>query len=394
MLVAQNLKGELVSILSYPSRQRLRQIRGKEKFYCPICKEEVKLKVGNKNTPHFAHCSKMVCEGETEGESEYHLLGKQQLFAALQKQYKTELEPYLFSIRQRPDLLVKTSEGQFPIEFQCAPLSDQRLCKRTRTYEKGGYRPVWILGAKRYKRIFSYLHELSSFEWNFLRTDLPHSPFLLYYSSLEQHLIQLQYIYPFSAKMVFAAPKIIPLQYVNISHFYPKGKGRFSALFHVWNNKKKRWRLSYMVYRNKQYEGFLRMLYEGGIPASHFPAEAGIPHPFLYEIETPACIWQAYVLFDLFSKRTVGNTVTWNEIVFSFSKRIRQREIILRHFSLNPVKEPCRALDEYIEVLCALNMLKRAGEGRYELLRRYTIPNTTNDAFIEDTQLLNKLKQI
>lgn len=149
-----------------------------------------------------------------------------------------------------------------------------------------------------------------------------------------------------------------------------------------------------MLYRNKQYEGFLRTLYEECIPPSHFPAEAGIPHTLLYEIETPACIWQAYVLIDLFSKRAIGNTVTWNEIVFSFSKRIRQKEIILRQFSLNPVREPYRALHEYMEVLCALNMLKRAGKGCYELLRCYTIPKTTSDAFIEDTQLLNKLKQM
>ncbi|MDQ0245297.1 competence CoiA-like predicted nuclease [Bacillus fengqiuensis] len=394
MLTAQNLKGELVSVLSYPSRQGLRQIRGKERFYCPICEEEVKLKVGNKNIPHFAHSSTMACEGEFEGESEYHLLGKQQLFTALQRQYKTELEPYLFSIRQRPDLLVKTGEGEFPIEFQCAALSNQILCKRTRTYEKEGYTPVWILGAKRYKRISSYLHELSPFEWNFLRTDLPHSPFLLYYSSLEQHLIQLQHIYPFSTKMAFAAPKIIPLPYVNLSHFFPKGRERFSALFHAWNGKKKRWRLSYMLYRNKQYEGFLRTIYEESIPPSHFPAEAGIPHPLLYEIETPACIWQAYVLFDLFSKRTIGNTVTWNEIVLSFSKRIRQKEIILRQFFLNPIKEPYGALHEYMEVLCTLNMLKRVGKERYELLRCYTVPKTTSDAFVEDTQLLDKLKQM
>lgn len=394
MLIAQNINGELVSVLSYPSRQRLRQIRGKESFCCPVCKEEVRLKVGNKNTPHFAHYSTMPCEGEFEGESEYHLLGKQQLFTALQKQHKTELEPYLFSIRQRPDLLVKTSEEEFPIEFQCAALSDEMLYKRTRMYEREGYTPVWILGAKRYKRISSYLHELSPFEWNFLRIHPSHPPFLLYYSSLEQHLIQLQHIYPFSTKMVFAAPKIIPLPYVKLSHFFPKGREPFLALFHVWNSKKKRWRLSYMLYRNKRYESFLRTLYEECIPPSHFPAEAGIPHPLLYEIETPACIWQTYVLFDLFSKRTIGSTITWNEIAFSFSKRIRQKEINLRRFLLNSAREPYGALYEYIEVLCALNMLRRVENGRYMLLRFYTIPKTTSDAFVEDTQLLDKLKQM
>jgi competence CoiA-like predicted nuclease len=383
-----------MSILSHPSRQELRHLRTRERFYCPICKEEVKLKVGHKNTPHFAHWSMRKCEGGLERESEDHLLGKKQLFTALEKRYDAELEPYLSSIRQRPDFIVKTREGEYPIEFQCSSLSPQLLGKRTSMYKKEGYTPIWILGAKRYKRLSAYLHELSPFEWYFLRSPSSRAPFLLYYSSFDQHLIQLQHIYPFSPKMVFAVPARIPLPYVTLSHFFPRGTNPFTALFPIWTERKKKWRLSYMMYRNKQYDGFLRWLYENGIPPSHFPAEAGIPHSLLYMIETPACIWQTYVLLDLFSKRTIGMTAAWEEIAFSFSRRIRQKDIVARHFPISAVPNLYEPLRQYVDILCDVNILRKTEGDRYELVRGYTIPETASDAFMEDMKLLKMVKQM
>ncbi|MFC3884408.1 competence protein CoiA [Bacillus songklensis] len=394
MLIAKNAEGQDVSVLSYPSRQMLRQMRKEETFHCPICKEEVKLKIGNKKIPHFSHLGHTTCEGESKGESDYHLVGKQQLFTTFQNDYKVELEPYLISIRQRPDLLVKTESEEIPIEFQCAAISTEQLCKRTLTYQRAGYKPIWIIGAKRLKRVSYYLYELSPFEWNFLRISPFFAPFLLYYCSFSQYLIQLQHIYPFSSKMAFASVKMIPLQYVNLHHFFPQGIEKSPTLFHAWNQKKKKWRLSYMLYRNRRYEHFLKTLYEKGIPPSHFPSEGGIPHPMLYQIETPACIWQTYVLIDVFSKRTSGNLITWNEIAFSFSKRIKEKEILYRQLPLIPMKDPYAALNEYIERLCDIGMLKRIEEKRYQLLRPYTLPKTTSDAFLEDAQLIEQLKQM
>ena len=45
----------------------------------------------------------------SEGESQEHLLGKQQLYIFLQKHIEdVELEPYFKMLSQRPDLLVTT----------------------------------------------------------------------------------------------------------------------------------------------------------------------------------------------------------------------------------------------------------------------------------------------
>ncbi|MCT6859634.1 MAG: hypothetical protein M3Z82_10245, partial [Apilactobacillus sp.] len=57
-----------------------------EKYYCPICKEELILKRGNINEPHFAHFKNSQCVISMEdGESNEHLMGKEQLLNFIDK---------------------------------------------------------------------------------------------------------------------------------------------------------------------------------------------------------------------------------------------------------------------------------------------------------------------
>jgi len=116
MLIAYNNQQQLFLPYQY-TRKALQRYRRQMKFYCPQCLEQVQLKIGNYNIPHFAHFTKNQCSQLfAEGESKIHLQGKVQLYEWLQKHgHQVKLEPYLKELSQRPDLLVTLDKEQFAV---------------------------------------------------------------------------------------------------------------------------------------------------------------------------------------------------------------------------------------------------------------------------------------
>lgn len=150
MLIAQTRQQIYINSLDY-SRTQLKKWR-QQVFYCPVCHEQVTLKIGTTIQPHFAHLAHSKCTVTTEGETAEHLAGKALLGEFCRHwQVNFEYEVYLPSIKQRPDLLVSTGVRHIAIEFQCSPLSIERLRERTSGYRRIGYEVVWILG-QRYQR--------------------------------------------------------------------------------------------------------------------------------------------------------------------------------------------------------------------------------------------------
>ncbi|GAE93574.1 competence protein CoiA [Gracilibacillus boraciitolerans JCM 21714] len=127
MLQAFNQHGELVPIWKM-TRQEIEQ-RYKESFYCPSCREQVIIKAGIKNTPHFAHQQKSECV--QTGEGSYHENGKKDMFNWLQSQgYHVKLEYYHPQINQRSDIFLQLGKKQIAIEYQCAKISKQEALMR------------------------------------------------------------------------------------------------------------------------------------------------------------------------------------------------------------------------------------------------------------------------
>lgn len=123
-------------------------------YTCPTCHQPVRLRHGKKMVAHFAHLPGADCV-MNEGETAEHLLGKQQLFDRLVlHNLAPRLEVYLPQINQRPDILFNNGGVQTAIEFQCSPLSVQRLRKRNGGYRQLEIIPVWVLG-KPYRRRLS-----------------------------------------------------------------------------------------------------------------------------------------------------------------------------------------------------------------------------------------------
>jgi len=120
---------------------------GDRQCYCPGCGEKVIFKQGVINQAHFAHGSQSLCQTFSEGETAAHLEGKLLIYEWLKKEgIQVELEAYLPELNQRPDLLVRYEKDIVAIEFQCSPISKEKIRARTVGYVQKGIKVIWILG--------------------------------------------------------------------------------------------------------------------------------------------------------------------------------------------------------------------------------------------------------
>ncbi|WP_428417290.1 competence protein CoiA [Phocicoccus schoeneichii] len=117
-------------------------------YFCPSCKEKVFLKQGTKNMPHFSHYKNSECQSFSEGETEEHIRGKYFLYHFLKPHVESiEMEPYIKTLKQRPDLLITKNKQKIAIEFQCSSISVKDVLKRSKGYKKADIIVLWIIGS-------------------------------------------------------------------------------------------------------------------------------------------------------------------------------------------------------------------------------------------------------
>lgn len=161
--------GKLIRITHHLSKNRLEHVRTTCKFYCPECREEVQLKLGEQRVYHFAHKQLTACP-LASGETAYHQAGKEAIMNWLQRLgHKPVLEKYVSKVHQRPDVAVSIGGTSYAIEYQCSNISRQELRKRTAGLRQAGHFPIWIIGANRLKRKSAQLFSFSSIHWGMLR---------------------------------------------------------------------------------------------------------------------------------------------------------------------------------------------------------------------------------
>lgn len=115
-------------------------------YICPECRHKVICRHGQYKQPYFAHTDHQHDHGGPE--TAEHVKGKKQLFDWLTSQgWQVEIEHYLGQIQQRPDIMAQRDGQRLIIEFQCSPLSVERLAIRNNGYRQIGIPFYWYLGS-------------------------------------------------------------------------------------------------------------------------------------------------------------------------------------------------------------------------------------------------------
>lgn len=105
------------------------------KYFCPVCKTEVRLKDGCSNATHFAHITLDKCDDFSSDMSEWHRKW-QSLFPIKNCEHIIQNENEI----HRADVCCYGTV----IEFQHSPISADEFWRRNDFYTELGYKVVWI----------------------------------------------------------------------------------------------------------------------------------------------------------------------------------------------------------------------------------------------------------
>ncbi|MBD8067516.1 hypothetical protein F7888_00850 [Bacillus sp. PS06] len=394
MLVAINEYGQSISLLDHYDVRTLRELRNTQNFFCPICKKEVQLKIGQKKVSHFSHYQLAECTIDHEAETETHLTGKQQLFTWLKQQYEiTKLEPYLKSIAQRPDILIEKNDKAIAIEFQCSRLSDSSFQKRTLSYLDSQITPIWMINASHLKQVSTYQFTMSPFIWQFLTKFNHQYPTIIYYSPQKQSFYQLSSIIPFSPTLSFGQLNETKLNDISLDVLlYRKSHTAFQHFQYLWIQQKVQFRLHFSIYPQKNQRRLLLALYQNRMSPSLIPAEAGLPCPTMYWIHTSSCIWQLWIIIDSLLNLKIGEIVGFKTVYRAFCNRVRTKDIIVRTLPLVTSNSHVSfAVMEYLQMLCKVNILEKVSKTDFRKRSNFTIPVNDSQSFEVDRKVINLL---
>lgn len=200
MLVA-HYEDELFCTMDY-TREQL-QLYRRQRFLCTCCQQPLILKIGRKNIPHFAHQATGCELFFSERESAVHLLGKAQLYEFFQRHQQVVIEPYIQTLKQRPDLLVAQ---KYAIEFQCSTISAEQVATRTAGYLQANFIPLWLLNA-RHTQLGWHIVKFTAFEQQFFQASQAY-PYLLAFHPQHNQFFYYQYAIQLSATvfLVYTQP--------------------------------------------------------------------------------------------------------------------------------------------------------------------------------------------
>lgn len=398
MLVATTSDGKFLSLHHHNlEREKLDRLRKENQFFCPACREEVILKLGEKQTWHFAHKRKLKCHDELEGETAYHINGKKLLYDWLVKQHlNVMLEPYLQEIKQRPDLLVTINKKRFAIEYQCSKINPQLFEKRTIIYQKNNFTPIWILGGKQLNQVKSNVFNLNNFHWLFCYNNLDlkvDQPQLLSFCPEINKFIHLENILALSASRSVCTTTFFSPHHFSFSNIFQKNENQ--RKINTWFYVKMNWRNVYQHMNDAQ--KFIRDFYvRKGIPSQLFPAEAGVPTSLHYFIETPTYVWQSYIIEMFISNKRIGEKIHINLITRAIKTLIRKGIFKVRKLPLmqtNNVQLEL-AINYYLQFLCDLNVLLTYNEQVFIKKNEVKVIKTIEEAIIVDKIIENKFKSL
>lgn len=152
------------------------------KYLCPLCSMPVKIRDIKGKQLHFAH--QMNNNHNNIAESKIHKEGKM-LLAKWGEElgYKVSLEYYLKRTRQRIDVILEKNSKKIALEYQCSPISVNKLKERSLNYHKLGIKDFWFIGSR-----YKINKRISQMNAKFFRFHPNLGFYLIYLNPIDQRL--------------------------------------------------------------------------------------------------------------------------------------------------------------------------------------------------------------
>ncbi|MGN7477096.1 competence protein CoiA [Solibacillus silvestris] len=341
MLVAMTKEQQLFQLHAQLSQQELQTLKKQHQFFCPQCSEQLLLKVGQIKIPHFAHQKNSSCHSLfSEGESAAHLLGKQQLFQLFKKlQLNPFLEPYLPSLKQRPDILIRKNDRQYAIEFQCSPISHDLFRQRTNGYRKADIIPIWLLHTPEQFKTpgmfkISINHTNAQYTQHYksqkflITYDVGSKTF--YYASNLIHIHKRQY---------FALVNVLPLHHQHFPFLIPEkiSNAKFCLLLSSFTKFRDQYlRPRLLLSKKGVKDRFLRAIYEMRLTMASLPAFLGIPVRNTNAFDIFCLEWQIQLFYFMKCHELTPGTMNLRAIPYFFEwsrmELTNEREMAVEHY--------------------------------------------------------------
>lgn len=393
MLTARTKTGKTICLGYNYKKETLLFFRKKEEFVCPVCGDEVILKLGDQRIFHFAHKRAGTCLEYYEGETQTHMEGKLQLYHWLISQkIPAILEYYDQEIQQRPDIMFKYQGKKYALEYQCSPLPEEVFMKRTRTYLRNGYTPLWIISNQHLCFKSRNIVSLANFHYLFLRTSEAGILYIPAYCPEKQLIHFIDSIIPFSVKNAFVHHTVYPLEQMKLEQLLNPAFAFKKLTFTNWEAEIERFKLNWSLNPGARSNHFLQEMYNRNMNLFLLPSEIGLPVPHSLFIQTSAVVWQSYLFFDVLAGKKPGDLLTINEVRYHLKNRIERKEIVIRHVpqvdSLNVIKP----INEYLFLLQQLGILFRLNETTFKVQQKIKIPCSNREKEEGKVSLYQKIQ--
>ncbi|AST97200.1 hypothetical protein BC8716_15020 [Shouchella clausii] len=349
LLQALDETGRLICFTDKRSHSEWRYLQKSGRFRCPICNQQVRMRLGTKRRWHFAHQKSETCPSGGEGESDEHVRGKQLLFHWAARQNKaTQLETYLRESKQRPDVYIESS-SPLALEFQCATLSAKTLYERNTLYARQGISPVWIFGGSRLKRKRRQMFQIQQFEWYGLR-HAQRELFFIYLDAHTENVCLLRHVVAVLPSLALATPSFIALERLTLSDLLqpPSMSVCYTDSLSAYRRQVKN-----NLYRNRSLAHLLATFQLTDIPLT-----AGWPLPTQRYLQVSPFLWQTSFIHAYLCHALKSAPRTLTQIAVLLSSCLRQFRHPFKPYC-DPKKVTSQLAREYLALLQAFGLLKK-----------------------------------
>lgn len=383
MLQAKTENGNMITLAMY-SLDKIKDLRQQIKFYCPICGEKVIPRAGPHTTPHFSHPKKASCVSISRGESLYHEKGKKLLYQWLiQQEIDVTIENYIPEIKRRSDLYVEINNKKIVIEFQCSRIPVQEIQQRTKDYQGIGIIPIWILGAKQFRRTGRNQMKVDPFTLQFIHRFNPQTSYFLYFLCPEsEQFIVVSDFYFISTSKVLASLNFLKLSTIKFNTLFQTQHLNQKELINDWRREKFNFRTTLNNFRHGRDMSWYKWLYYQQTHIHYLPKEIYLPVKGHHLIKSSPWIWQSHICLDIIHPLKIGETFSINRCFHLLQSHFYlDSEFPLISFYIHPV-------EYYLRWLIKLLIIEKVSSTSYKKISEFKFFNHIEEAINADKKLI------